>query len=102
MRAAVCVQATAAPVALVEGAVYQLHAPGVGEPNLDVVFFHGLQIGDYKKAWLTTWQADNDMPNGSWPSRLLQRAFPRRASCLCHMIRQPSMAAWTWWPSVSS
>lgn len=46
------------------------------ETRADVIFFHGLQPGDYKDAWLHTWQSQVDKgTKSSWPARLLPAEF---------------------------
>ena len=43
-------------------------------PEVDVVFFHGLQRqSDYSDAWLTTWQA---YPTSFWPAHAVAATFP--------------------------
>lgn len=60
--------------------VYALYTPPAsdGEALYDIVFFHGLQLGDYKGAWRTTWESE--LEGGKkmcWPAELLGKDFPR-------------------------
>lgn len=62
---------------LVQGSVYCLYEPPDGEPLYDIVFFHGLQLSDYKEAWRTTWESDVEGGKVCWPGELLSQDFPR-------------------------
>jgi hypothetical protein len=51
-----------------------LRQPGEGQPTLDVLFFHGLQLGSYKNAWEDTWKNKDKVV---WPSQWLgAKDFP--------------------------
>lgn len=73
--------------ALVTGTVYELYAPTEGDPAVDVVFFHGLQLGDGSRAWHDTWTGTKpgDGSKFCWPAELLPADFPRaRVLSLCY------------------
>lgn len=65
-------QAAAAPAKAATPAddtVKILYEPPNGQPiSLDVVFFHGLQLGDYKDAWQHTWTNKDGV---LWPAKWL-------------------------------
>lgn len=69
------------------GTVYELYAPTEGDPAVDVVFFHGLQLGDGSRAWHDTWTGTKpgDGSKFCWPAELLPADFPRaRVLSLCY------------------
>ncbi|CAM6104391.1 unnamed protein product [Calypogeia fissa] len=41
----------------VNESVWQLYAPAEGDPEVDIIFFHGLQLGDFTNAVWKTWLA---------------------------------------------
>lgn len=54
-------------------AVYELYKPSSAAPNLDIVFFHGLQAQDYTTAYTETWlSAKGDV---CWPQTWLAHDF---------------------------
>jgi hypothetical protein len=54
--------------------VHVLWEPPSGEkPTCDVVFFHGLQLLGYKKAWDHTWRNKDEQ---LWPADWLGQDFP--------------------------
>ncbi|KAG6555108.1 hypothetical protein Mapa_003143 [Marchantia paleacea] len=55
----------------VNESVFELYAPE-GQAQLDIVLFHGLQIGTYKTAFLETWQSGSIC----WPKTWLPVDFP--------------------------
>lgn len=56
--------------------VYELYKPANGEQHtLDIVFIHGLQVGDYSEAYWTTWTTDEKHVN-CWPQTWLAQEFP--------------------------
>ena len=63
---------------LVRDTVYVLYEPPEGTPRtMDVIFIHGLQLGDYRQAWLTTWQSkQDDGQKFCWPEIFLGQDFP--------------------------
>lgn len=56
--------------------LYQLYEPPIGTPTeVDIIFFHGLQIGDYRNAYWDTWSSDKGKT--AWPRTLLgEQALP--------------------------
>ncbi|CAM6123934.1 unnamed protein product [Calypogeia fissa] len=60
---------------LIDNSVYQLYAPEGGiTPEVDIVFFHGLYVGDSKDAHWKAWLSSSGI---LWPRTLLgQRKFP--------------------------
>ncbi|BFI36935.1 hypothetical protein MARPO_0010s0128 [Marchantia polymorpha] len=56
-------------------AVHELHRPKVGPPIIELVFFHGLQLGDYSEAYLKTWMTPNQ--SQSWITTWLVEKFPQ-------------------------
>ncbi|KAL3680329.1 hypothetical protein R1sor_023285 [Riccia sorocarpa] len=56
-------------------AVYELYRPTDSEHLLDVVFFHGLQLVDYSKAYTETWVTEKG--DECWPQTWLPQRFPR-------------------------
>ncbi|KAL2641875.1 hypothetical protein R1flu_009462 [Riccia fluitans] len=52
--------------------VFELYSPEGGQ-KLDILFFHGLQIGSSRNAYLETWQSGSVC----WPQNLLPMDFPR-------------------------
>ncbi|KAL3678086.1 hypothetical protein R1sor_021042 [Riccia sorocarpa] len=56
----------------VNDSVFELYSPE-GQHELDILFFHGLQIGSYKNAYIETWQSGSVI----WPQNLLPIDFPR-------------------------
>lgn len=65
--------------------MYQLYAPPDGEPVVDVVLFHGLQLGDGQHAWHDTWASVIDGAPFCWPAKLLPVDFPgARVLSLCY------------------
>ncbi|CAM6128893.1 unnamed protein product [Calypogeia fissa] len=57
----------------VNESLYELYKPP-GTPRLQILFFHGLQLGDYSNAHVSTWQS----ADGSciWPQTWLVDEFP--------------------------
>ncbi|CAM6098506.1 unnamed protein product [Calypogeia fissa] len=53
--------------------LYELHRP-LGTPRMQLLFFHGFQLGDYEGAHLSTWKSGD----GSciWPQTWLVEEFP--------------------------
>jgi hypothetical protein len=81
--------------AVIDDTLYQMYAPPAGrEPVLDVVFFHGLQLGDYRDAWWKTWLLGGSgagagqgpaMVPTCWPRTLLGADFPdARVLSVCY------------------
>lgn len=62
---------------LVKDTIYVLYEPPEGEALYDVVFLHGLQLGDYRDAWKTTWESTVQGAKVLWPAELLARDFPQ-------------------------
>ncbi|BFI33763.1 hypothetical protein AXG93_4689s1620 [Marchantia polymorpha subsp. ruderalis] len=58
----------------INDAVYELHAPA-GVPDVEIVFFHGLQPFDYKDAHWQTWLTGAKNSNELWPQTWLPRDF---------------------------
>ncbi|KAG0563835.1 hypothetical protein KC19_8G062900 [Ceratodon purpureus] len=60
--------------------VYSLHEPG-GQPEVEVVFIHGLQSGDpkdaYDNAYWTTWLGRDGSRDNCWPRTWLAAVFPK-------------------------
>ncbi|KAG6556105.1 hypothetical protein Mapa_002046 [Marchantia paleacea] len=61
-------------VSKINDAVYELHAPA-GVPEVEMVFFHGLQPFDYKDAHWQTWLTRAKNSNELWPQTWLPRDF---------------------------
>lgn len=65
---------------LVKGTVYELYVPPNGqEAKMDIVFFHGLQLGGHKLAWYNTWVTSNPKEGKRhvcWPEEWLAKEFP--------------------------
>jgi hypothetical protein len=55
----------------VNDSVFELYAPEA-QQQLDIVFFHGLQIGTYRNAYVETWQSGAVC----WPQMWLPEDFP--------------------------
>ncbi|CAM6104132.1 unnamed protein product [Calypogeia fissa] len=64
------------PLPLIDNSVYQLYAPEGGiTPEVDIVFFHGLYVGDSKDAHWKAWLSSSGI---LWPRTLLgQRKLPK-------------------------
>ncbi|CAM6097255.1 unnamed protein product [Calypogeia fissa] len=59
----------------VNDSVFQLYYPPSGTHDMDIIFFHGLQLGDFEKAYWKAWVAtDNDRL--IWPKEWLSLRFP--------------------------
>ncbi|KAG0608147.1 hypothetical protein M758_8G082400 [Ceratodon purpureus] len=56
--------------------VYSLYEPE-GQPELEMVFIHGLQSGDFKDAYWTTWLARDGSQDNCWPQTWLASVFPK-------------------------
>lgn len=56
-------------------AVYELYKPTSAACNLDIVFFHGLQLQDYSTAYTETWLSAR--ADECWPGTWLAHDFPR-------------------------
>ncbi|CAM6100429.1 unnamed protein product [Calypogeia fissa] len=55
-------------VTKINSSLYQLYAPpGPGQSEVDIIFFHGLQLGDYRAAYYDTWFNGNVC----WPQTFL-------------------------------
>ncbi|KAG0632495.1 hypothetical protein M758_1G332400 [Ceratodon purpureus] len=69
---------------LISGSLYVLSEPDNGLPNVDVVFIHGLQEGDYKEAYWKTWTVGNN-DTECWPMKFLKADFPNaRILSVCY------------------
>ncbi|KAG0632485.1 hypothetical protein M758_1G331900 [Ceratodon purpureus] len=69
---------------LISGSLYVLSEPDNGLPNVDVVFIHGLQDGDYKEAYWKTWTVGNN-DTECWPMKFLRADFPNaRILSVCY------------------
>ncbi|KAL2634014.1 hypothetical protein R1flu_005493 [Riccia fluitans] len=55
--------------------VHELRRPTLGSPNIELIFFHGLQLGDYSEAYIKTWMSPDQ--SQSWISTWLVEKFPR-------------------------
>lgn len=55
--------------------IWKLYAPDEGEPDADIIFFHGLQTGDYEEAFWKTWRA-KDQEQLIWPKDWLSKILP--------------------------
>ncbi|CAM6119752.1 unnamed protein product [Calypogeia fissa] len=64
------------PLPLIDNSVYQLYAPEGGiTPEVDIVFFHGLYVGDSKDAHWKAWLSSSGI---LWPRTLLgQQKLPK-------------------------
>jgi pimeloyl-ACP methyl ester carboxylesterase len=56
----------------VNESVFELYCPE-GQQQVDIVFFHGLQIGTYRNAYVETWQSGQ----ACWPQMWLPEDFPK-------------------------
>ncbi|CAM6107345.1 unnamed protein product [Calypogeia fissa] len=56
-------------------AVYELYKPSSAACNLDIVFFHGLQLQDYSTAYTETWVSAK--ADECWPQTWLAHDFPQ-------------------------
>jgi hypothetical protein len=82
--------------AVIDDTLYELYAPLAPEvPKLDIVFFHGLQLTDYRNAWWRTWLLGGRDDSGGnqgpvtapacWPRKLLGSDFPdARVLSVCY------------------
>ncbi|CAM6086030.1 unnamed protein product [Calypogeia fissa] len=55
--------------------VWELYSPKES-PTMEIIFFHGLQLGDYEHAHWKTWVATTD-EQLLWPQKWLKIKFPR-------------------------
>ncbi|CAM6118930.1 unnamed protein product [Calypogeia fissa] len=60
--------------------VWELHSPG-GNPNMEIIFFPGLQLEDFSNSFWKTWLAMDD-EHVVWPKEVLSTMFPA-ARILC-------------------
>ncbi|CAM6097251.1 unnamed protein product [Calypogeia fissa] len=56
--------------------VWELHSPQGVQADLEIIFFHGLQLGDYKEASWTTWSSVDD-EDVIWPKDWLTKKIPK-------------------------
>ncbi|CAM6092395.1 unnamed protein product [Calypogeia fissa] len=74
----------------VNESVHELYRP-VGRPSLQIVFFHGIQQGDYTEAHCSTWQSGD----GSclWPQTWLADEFPGcQVFCVSYTVGLQTMS----------
>ncbi|CAM6126241.1 unnamed protein product [Calypogeia fissa] len=55
--------------------VYEVYTPPEDRPELEIVFFHGLQLGSSKDAYVTTWMSRDN--SHLWIQTWLVELFPR-------------------------
>ncbi|CAM6103702.1 unnamed protein product [Calypogeia fissa] len=55
--------------------VYEVYTPPEDRPELEIVFFHGLQLGSSKDAYVTTWMSCDN--SHLWIQTWLVELFPR-------------------------
>ncbi|CAM6128347.1 unnamed protein product [Calypogeia fissa] len=61
--------------------VWELYSPEGVQADLEIIFFHGLQLGDYKEAFWKTWSSVDD-EDVIWPKDWLTKKIPK-ARILC-------------------
>ena len=60
---------------LVSGCVYLFHEPPIDQQiEVEIIFLHGLQLGEYKDAYWKTWQSRDG--STCWPTTWLSSKFP--------------------------
>ncbi|KAL2622070.1 hypothetical protein R1flu_002275 [Riccia fluitans] len=59
----------------INDSVYELYKPSSAEPNIDVLFFHGLQLKGDSAPHFSTWRSRCDA-GSIWPSDWLPERFP--------------------------
>lgn len=63
---------------IVQDAVYCLYKPPPGETQaVDIVFFHGLQLTNYRAAYKHTWESTVQDKRICWPQTWLSSDFPK-------------------------
>lgn len=80
----------------VNSSVWELYAPR-GMPEMVIIFFHGLQLGEFEDAFWKTWLAINPQ-DGVWPREWLSKCIPNARilsvtynSCATMSDGQPDM-----------
>lgn len=56
--------------------VYELYKPTTGDVNVEILFFHGLQLKNTHNAYLSTWTS-GDESKQVWPQTWLAKEFPK-------------------------
>lgn len=60
---------------LVSGCVYLFHEPPIDQQiEVEIIFLHGLQLGEYKDAYWKTWRSRDG--STCWPTTWLSSKFP--------------------------